>query len=121
MMNTDGVQRDERFPIEGTAEAWIEFRYPGRERLLCCRVLDVSIAGISFILDEALPLLTRGAKIEGALVRLRDRALHGSFVVKHVTRIRHAETICGAVLYPETDDDMNELADVIRAVDAGVP
>ncbi len=118
-MNTDGVQRDERFPIEGTAEAWIEFRYPGRERPLCCRVIDVSIAGISFLLDEELPLLARGAKIDGALVRLRDRTLNGGFVVKHVTRVRHSETICGAVLYPETDDDMNELVAVIRTVDAG--
>ena len=118
-MNTDGVQRDQRFPIEGTAEAWVEFRYPGRDRRLCCRVLDVSIAGISFVLDEELPLLTRGAKIEGALLRLRDRTLRGGFVVKHVTRIRHFETICGAVLYPDTDDDMNELVEVIRAVDAG--
>ena len=64
------VQRDPRYAVPVAVDACVEFSFPNPNgRRLVLPLLELSASGLSFIVDHELPLLVRGARLEGVLVR----------------------------------------------------
>jgi hypothetical protein len=111
------IQRDPRYAIRNSEIAYVEFAYPNSGgRMLRLPLIDLSVAGMAFALDEDLPLLVRGARLSPVTLRVGECRIEGSCVVKHVTRRRASGFLCGAVFYPETEQDMARLSGVLDHV-----
>jgi hypothetical protein len=108
------VQRDPRYAIPPNVDARVEFNYPNPEgRRLSLQLLDLSVSGLSFVADHELPLVVRGAKLEGAVIRVGDAEIEGKLLIKHFTRGEAYEVMYGAILFPENAQDQQKLNDVI--------
>jgi hypothetical protein len=101
-------------------DASLEFNFPNKEgRRLVLRLLELSIAGLSFVAENDLPLLVRGARIEDVLIRVGGREIAGRMLIKHRTPARGAEIIYGGFFYPETEQDQNKLSSVVSRLASG--
>lgn len=111
------VQRDPRYAIPPLVEACVEFRYPNpKGRRLSMPLLDLSVAGLSFAADSALPLIVRGARIENVVVLLGDIRIEGKLLVMHSTPGGPSGVVYGAVFYPATEEDQLRLNGVIAGL-----
>ena len=111
------AQRDPRYPVPIAVDASLEFNFPNPGgRRLVLRLLELSIAGLSFVAEHELPLLVRGARIEGVVIRVGNSEIAGRVLIKHHTRARGAEVIYGGFFYPETEQDQNKLSSVITGL-----
>ena len=94
----------------------MEFRYPNPNgRLLSMPLTDLSVAGLSFAADSELPLIVRGARIEGVVVLLGDIRIEGKLLVMHCTP-GGPRVFYGAVFYPATEPDQRRLSEVISGL-----
>jgi hypothetical protein len=108
------LQRDPRYPIPPAVEARVEFNYPNPSgRRLSLLLLDISASGLSFVADHELPLVVRGANVDGVEVRVGDTNIEGKLVIKHLTRGDAYEVMYGGVFYPASAPDQQRLNDVI--------
>jgi hypothetical protein len=108
------TQRDPRYPVPMALDASLEFNFPNPDgRRLVLRLLELSIAGLSFAAESELPLLVRGARLDGVVIRIGGGEIAGRMLIKHRTRARGPEVIYGGYFYPETEQDQNRLGSVI--------
>ena len=111
------VQRDPRYSIPMAVDACVEFNFPNPSgRRLVLPLLELSVSGLSFIVDHELPLLVRGARLEGVLVRVGDSEISGRLLLKRLTRGVRSEAIYGGVFYPETEQDQNKIGAVLTGL-----
>ena len=114
-------RRDRRHLLDVGESAWVEFDYPSpsgpRWRL---PLLDVSVAGLSFILPDELLGIDCGATLRDVVVRVGDCELQGSLVVMHVSPdpASYSWTGCGALFYPATEADQLKLKNIIARIEA---
>lgn len=88
-------------------EATIRFMYPDSNGdPSCVKVKDISPAGLSFILNQALPGLEVGSHLDDVEVRVGEHGFRGDLVVLHLTPTPHPGSVCGALFYPASDDDL---------------
>jgi len=112
------VQRDPRYRIPPLLEAFVEFRYPNPDgRLLSMPLTDLSVAGLSFAADSELPLIVRGARVEGVVVLLGDIRMEGKLLIMHSTPGGPRVTY-GAVFYPATEEDQRKLSEIISGLES---
>jgi hypothetical protein len=109
-------QRDRRYPILRPQKACIEFSHGRRD--WCLPLLDISVAGLSFTVDEEVPGLENGLKLEDAVVRISDCEMHGHLVIRHATSNPDWTTHYGAIFYPAEEADMLKLNGVLAGIDA---
>jgi hypothetical protein len=115
-MTRSNVQRDPRYRIPPLLEAFVEFRFPNPDgRLLSMRLTDLSVAGLSFVADSELPLIVRGARIDGVTVLLGDIRMEGKLLIMHATP-GGPRVLYGAVFYPATEEEQRKLSEVISGL-----
>jgi hypothetical protein len=108
------AQRDPRYPIPPAVDARVEFSYPNPGgRTLSTLLIDISVAGLSFVADHELPLVVRGARLEKVVVWVGDVEIRGSLLVKHFTRGAGSEVMYGGIFYPDSQADQLRLSQVI--------
>ena len=95
-----------------------EFEFPGPGGHPCAMPLrDMSASGLSIVLAHELPGLEPGSRLDGATVRVGDRAFHADLLVMHVTPEPARGAVCGALVYPVEDEDLLTLRAVIADLD----
>ncbi len=116
-----------RHPLPSSADARVEFGYPGPDDFRCSMpVRDVSASGLSIVLAHELPGLEPGSRLDDATVRVGLRSFRADLLVMHVTPEAVQGAVCGALVYPVEDADLltlrEEIADLEHAVaEAAVP
>lgn len=109
-------QRDRRYPILRPNKVFVEFSHGRRDWRL--PLLDLSVAGLAFTVDEEVPGLVAGLKLEQAVVRVSDCEIHGNLVIRHATSHPDWTTNYGAIFYPTSEADMLKLNGVLAGIDA---
>jgi len=112
-------RKQRRQTTSGSGSAWIEITLPRPEGLKHrFALLDVSVSGLSFAVEEPLPGLESGADLGSVLVRLGDCEIHGELVVMHVTSQGQDRRVCGALFYAATDIDLLKWRAAIAGMEA---
>ena len=105
---------NKRLDVSGDDDFRIEFGYPDPDGKQCRMSLrDISQAGVSFVLNQELPNVEIGQMIDRAVVHLGKRKLNGDLVIAHLSDHRVEGTVCGALLYPSTDNDLIKLKSTV--------
>jgi hypothetical protein len=100
-------------------EACVEVNYPDcANRNVRLPLVDISISGLSFVMTEELPALENGSNLTDVVVRLGDCEIHGELVVMHMTPQSDARTICGALFFTATDQDLLKLRSAVAGMEA---
>jgi hypothetical protein len=109
-------QRDRRYTILRPDKAVVEFSHGRRDWRL--PLVDMSVAGLSFTVDEEVPGLEEGLKLEGVVVRITECQMHGDLVIRRVTEQTDWSTHYGAIFYPAEESDMLKLNGVLAGIEA---
>jgi hypothetical protein len=112
-------RRIRRYSVAQAKSASIEFGYPnpnGRQSVL--PLIDISVAGFSFELNEPFPGLELGSSIEAVVVKIGDCEIKGDLVVMHLTDNADPEAVCGALFYPESETELVKLKCVVAGIEA---
>ncbi len=108
-----------RHSATGTVEACVEITYPdSASRNVRLPLVDISISGLSFIMTEELPAIESGSNLTNVVVRLGGCEIHGELVVMHMTPQGGERTICGALFYAASDEDIIKLRSAIAGMEA---
>jgi hypothetical protein len=81
-------------------------------------MLDLSVAGLSFMVEESVPALEVGTRIENAVVRIAECEMQGHLVIRHVTGQADMTTHYGAIFYPRDESDLLKLNGVLAGIEA---
>jgi hypothetical protein len=114
----DTLQRDQRYSMPLAVDATARFNYPnpnGQRRT--ATLLELSASGLSFVAENELPLIVRGAKLEGVVIQVGDTEIEGKLLIKHVTKGESDEVVYGGVFYPATMAGQQELNRIIFRLD----
>ena len=112
-------RRDRRLGVSRAYAAYVEFDHPqpnGYSWRLT--LLDISVAGVSFALAEDLDGIEVGSAIADACVRLEEHEFRGDLVVMRVTPVPELPTVCGALVYPADEDELEKLKNAIAWIEA---
>jgi hypothetical protein len=109
-------QRDRRYKILRPDKAAVEFSHGRRDWRL--PLVDLSVAGLSFTVDEEVPDLVEGLKLENVVVRITECEMHGDLVVRRATSEADWSTTYGAIFYPAEEADMLKLNGVLAGIEA---
>ena len=105
-------RRHPRWSVPRDGRHLVEFWWPSRKGHRCSmRLNDLSTAGLSFVLEHEVPGLEICHPVRTADVRLGDVAFKADLVVIHITSGPGRPTVCGALVYPKTDDDLIRMKD----------
>ena len=112
-------RRIRRYRVDKAGTANIEFRYPGPNgKSFVLPLIDLSIAGFSFKLEEPLSGLDNGSTIEDVVVRLGDCEIKGEVLVMYFNDEYGREASCGALFYPESESELVKLKCVVAGIEA---
>ena len=109
-------QRDRRYTILRPDKAVVEFSHGRRDWRL--PLVDLSVAGLSFSVDEEVPGLDEGLKLEGVVVRITECEMHGDLLIRRATANPDWSTHYGAIFYPAAEADMLKLNGVLAGIAA---
>jgi hypothetical protein len=93
----------------------VDFTYPkphGAE--LSLAMLDISVAGLCFMMADEMGEVEPGMAIDEVVIRLGDLEIRGDLMVIHVNNERG---LCGALLYPKEDIDLIKIRSVIAGIE----
>lgn len=114
-----GIQRDPRYLVPPGVDACVEFHYPSPHgRRLSSQLLELCVAGLSFLIDRELPLVVRGAWLDSVVVRLGDSELGGKMLIKHRTEDDLGQFVYGGIFYPATEHDQLKLNGILSGLSA---
>jgi len=111
-------RRIRRHVLPTRGDASIEFCYPEggqRERF---RLLDLSVSGLSFLLDQNAPTLEAGLDLSNVVLRVANCEIRGDLLVMHVTADSASQSQCGALFYPASDIELIKLKSVVAGIEA---
>ena len=107
-----------RHPAKGSEEACVELSTPNRTGERCRLPLtDISISGLSFIIGDELPGIENGSDLSNAVIYLGACEIHGDLVVMHLTPQTDTRTICGALFYAASDEDLLKLRSAVSGME----
>jgi hypothetical protein len=85
----------------------LRFSFPdGRSPRYEASLRDVSVSGLSFLVDKSHPDLVEGDTLKAVEIEILGSRLHGEIVVMHRSRSDDGTGHCGGLFYPATDDDL---------------
>ena len=67
---------------------------------------DVSVSGISFLLEQHHPEFVAGDTLKAVELEILGSRLHGEVVVMHAMRYGDGTGYCGGLYFPKSDDDL---------------
>ncbi len=105
-------REDRRYALPTNLGAEIEFDGPdGR----CYRLplLEVSGLGLAFFIPEPIPGIEAGITLADVQIRVGSLVIRGNLVVQHTLREHPRNHKCGALFYPASDTDRNELVSLL--------
>lgn len=109
-------QRDRRFKILRPDRAAVEFSHGRRDWRL--PLVDLSVAGLSFVVDEEVRGLDVGLKLENVVVRITECEMRGDLVIRRATSQADWSTHYGAIFYPAEESDLLKLNGVLAGIEA---
>jgi hypothetical protein len=109
-------QRDRRYTILRPDKAVVEFSHGRRGWRL--PLVDLSVAGLSFTVEEEVPGLEEGLKLENVVVRITECEMHGDLVIRRATAQPDWSTQYGVIFYPAEEADMLKLNGVLAGIEA---
>lgn len=109
-------QRDRRYLILRPDKAAVEFSHGRRDWRL--PLVDLSVAGLSFTVDEEVPGLKEGLKLDNVVVRITECEMRGDLVIRRATAQADWTTHYGAIFYPAEEADMLKLNGVLAGIEA---
>ena len=112
-------QRDRRFPLFRPQKASVEFTHDGRGWHL--PLVDVSVAGLSFVTDEEVPGLKVGLRLENVVMRIAECEIRGNVAIRHATAHPDWTTLYGGIFYPAEEPDLLKLNGVLAGIEALQP
>ena len=121
MTTTTGCRRQQRRrATSGSDSTCVEIKFPQPEgRKYELALVDVSVSGLSFALEDELPGLESGTDLADVVVRMGgDCEIHGELVVMHVTPRGSGRWLCGALFFAATDTDLIKWRSAIAGVEA---
>lgn len=108
-----------RHSVAPGADASIQLQHPpGCPWTL--RVIDISVSGISFAFEEDAPRIDSGENLSNVVIKIGSCTMEGDLLIMHVTPVP-PRTVCGALFYPATDDDLIKLKSMIAGIEAVQP
>jgi len=114
-------RRIRRHAIPATAEARITFAHPGPAApRRDYRLIDISVAGLSFAVDTEAPSLEDGAEVSRVVVRVANCEITGDLLIMHVTA-EPERTVCGALFYPAAEAELVKLKSLMAGIEAMQP
>jgi len=114
-------RKTRRRPARGSQEAFVEWAPPGRVgELRRLPLIDISVSGLSFALGDELPGIENGSNLSNAVIRLGECEIHGDLVVMHLTAQTDTRTICGALFYAASDQDLLKLRSAVAGMDVAL-
>ena len=108
-------RRDDRHVLSPDLKARVEFDYPTGKRW-SLRIVDFSVAGLSFALDSGRPQMECGSRLSEVTVHVGEHEVSGDLAILHVTRDPDAGTVCGALFHPATQEQQAALNAIITRV-----
>jgi len=110
-----------RHPAKGSEEACVELSTPNRtgERLRLSLV-DISISGLSFVVGDELPGIEDGSDLSDAVIHLGECQIRGDLVVMHLTPQTDTRTLCGALFYAASDEDLLKLRSAVAGMEVAL-
>lgn len=116
---TDCRRGPDRHPLPRADDRYVEVEHPKPGgRRYSFPLHDVSISGLSFVLNEEVPFVDEGTSLDGATVRVGGCTLRGDLLVMHVTPEMAPGSVCGALFYPASDEDLIKLKSLIAGIEA---
>ena len=109
-------QRDTRYTILRPEKAVVEFSHGRRDWRL--PLVDLSVAGLCFTVDEEIPGLEEGLKLEDVVVRITECEMHGELAIRRATEQPDWSVHYGAIFYPAQESDMLKLNGVLAGIEA---
>jgi hypothetical protein len=107
-----------RFSISQAATAFVEFECPPSSgNWLKLPLVDISVSGVSFGIIDELDSIDSGTSIGPVKIHLGNCEMAGEFLIMHVTPEGSGRTICGALFYPASDDDLIKLKSVVAGIE----
>jgi hypothetical protein len=114
-------RKAKRHPAKGSEQAFVELRLPDRNgELHNLPLKDVSISGISFLMADDMPAIENGSSLADTVIHLGDCEIRGDLVVMHVTRQTDTRTVCGALFYASSDEDLLKLRSAVAGMDVAL-
>ncbi|UCF67339.1 MAG: hypothetical protein JSV80_16450 [Acidobacteriota bacterium] len=110
-------RRQKRHTFPPSLGARIEFIYPFLgEQMQRLELRDISGAGLSFTLDQQLPLLEAGDSIDEVTITVGHRVVDGDLLVMRLTPDNTRGAVCGGLFFPASDEDLAELHALLREI-----
>ena len=112
-------RKQRRHATLGANQISIELTWPqSSEKRHQFSLADVSISGLSFAFEAELHVIQSGPSISDAVMRLGDCEIRGDLVVMHVTPQSENRTVCGALFYAATDEDLVKWRAAMAGIEA---
>lgn len=108
---------DRRYNLPDAVSAKLQFEGPDGTTYTF-PLMDLSVTGASFHMPRAIIGVDSGAMLGNAVIRLGRLEVHGNVVVLRVTKIFGTSRSCGVQFYPKTEEDRNELINLIARLDS---
>ena len=103
-------RRHSRHSFPADAGATVEFGYPEpMSARVSMQLKDISVSGLSFVVDKELPGLELGRTLDGATITFRDQVIEADLLVMHLTPDASPGSVCGALIYPVDDEGILKL------------
>jgi len=113
---TQNRRRDRRYALGKGAGSTVEFVHPSPHGpLWCLSLLDISVSGLSFVLDDELSGIDAGTSLPDVTVRVGDVEARGELLIMHVSPTE-SRRLCGALFYPESDADLKAMHDLLAGI-----
>ena len=113
---TASRRRDRRYALGKGAGSTVEFVHPSPHGpLWCLSLLDISVSGLSFVLDDEISGIDEGTTISDVAVRVGDVEVCGELLIMHVSTAENRR-LCGALFYPSTDADLKTVHDLLAGI-----
>ena len=98
-------RRHSRHSFPAGEGAAVEFGYPNPANdVVSMRLRDISVSGLSFELECDLPGLEIGRTIDRVKIRFEDQVIEADLLVMHLTPDEKKGAVCGALIYPSSDE-----------------
>jgi hypothetical protein len=114
-------RKTRRHPAKDSEEACVELSTPNRtgERFRL-PLMDISISGLSFVIGDELPGIENGTDLPDAVIQLGECTIRGDLVVMHLTPQTDTRTLCGALFYAASDEDLLKLRGAVAGMEVAL-